>query len=221
MNMAAFIFQGSTHYESQLICLKTTCIYLYIYILYRHVPAQHTSPVHHSSSINGIDPLCFLIFIKSISTDSVTIALQHTHLPAKSILIDHHWLSWMSIDPVQTHAQGLFKTQSSHSSLMSKGLSSPSLLYYPRNYFWFSYQRTITILTESKRLVAEGMYLLLFDISLRITIQRVHCTKQFWDRHLYMMKDKYKILKVRNLNKKQKGYMEISIRCFIVFKADK
>lgn len=65
---------------------------------------------------------CCLIFIKSISAASVAVVLWRSRPLAKSILIDHNWLSQTRIDPVQTHAQGPLKTHSPHNSLTNEVL---------------------------------------------------------------------------------------------------
>lgn len=83
---------------------------------------HHRVPVLTIAALSLVSTPKCLIFIKSISAASVVEVLRRTRPPAKSILIDHHWLSQMRIDPVQTHAQGPLKTHSLHNSLTNEVL---------------------------------------------------------------------------------------------------
>lgn len=86
-----------------------------------HKPTIACPCVDCSSPVPVSTPCC-LIFIKSISAASVAVALRRSRPLAKSILIDHHWLSQTRIDPVQTHAQGPLKAHSPHNSLTNEVL---------------------------------------------------------------------------------------------------
>lgn len=130
--MTDFIFQGKNiHYESQLLCLNSSLNFSYLDILQRkkslsmHPPMHKpttTCPCVDCSSPVPVSTPCCLIFIKSISAASVAVVLRRSRPLAKSILIDHHWLSHTRIDPVQTHAQGPLKTHSPHNSLTNEVL---------------------------------------------------------------------------------------------------
>lgn len=82
----------------------------------------HSVPVVTVAALSLVSTPRCLIFIKSISAASVAVVLRRPRPPSKSILIDHHWLSQMRIDSVQTHAQGPFKTHSLHNSLTNEVL---------------------------------------------------------------------------------------------------
>ena len=86
-----------------------------------HKPTTACPCVDCSSPVPVSTPCC-LIFIKSISAASVAVVLRHSRPLAKSILIDHHWLSQTCIDPAQTHAQGPLKAHSPRNSLTNEVL---------------------------------------------------------------------------------------------------
>lgn len=107
-------------------------------------------PCVDCSSLVRVSTPCCLIFIKSISAASVAVVLQRSCPLAKSILIDHNWLSQTHIDPIQTHAQGPLKTHSLHNSLSNEVL--PPIWHFIKEIiFDFFNHCAITVLTETNK----------------------------------------------------------------------
>lgn len=108
------------------------------------------------SSLVPLSTPCCLIFIKSISAASVSIAHRRSRPPAKSILIDHHWLSHTHIDPVQTHAQGPLKTHSLHDSLSNEVHPPPFQRHFIREIIFDLF--TIVQLLFSRKPIKADVY---------------------------------------------------------------
>lgn len=123
----------------------------------KHKPTIVCPCVDCSSPVPVSTPCC-LIFIKSISAASVAVALRRSRPHAKSILIDHHWLSQTRIDPVQTHAQGPLKTHSPHNSLTNEVLPPSLLLWCFMKEIIFDLFTIVQLLFSLKPIKADVCY---------------------------------------------------------------